>query len=96
MMSNMVTSTNVPVSALHSRRGASFKLLSVINADTCGIHVSVPLVVEYEDARQTGVDLPLDRADLDAILDYLQSRWSEPSSSSHPIKPINHRSTSHK
>jgi putative PIN family toxin of toxin-antitoxin system len=68
----VVVDTNVFVSALRSRHGASFKLLSLIGSDLFDLHLSVPLVFEYEDAakrqaRQTG----LTYEDIDDILDYV-------------------------
>jgi putative PIN family toxin of toxin-antitoxin system len=62
--------TNVLLSALRSRRGASFKLLSLIDAGKFSLCVSVPLVLEYEatitkEARAIGLSL----ADLDAVID---------------------------
>ena len=46
----IVIDTNVLVSALRSRRGASFKLVSVLPSDEFSIAISVFLVLEYEDA----------------------------------------------
>ncbi len=46
----IVIDTNVLVAALRSRRGASFKLISVLPSDKFAIAISVPLVFEYEDA----------------------------------------------
>jgi predicted nucleic acid-binding protein len=40
--------TNVLVSALMSRRGASFKILSLLPTGLFTFHLSVPLVCEYE------------------------------------------------
>jgi putative PIN family toxin of toxin-antitoxin system len=45
---NIVLDTNVIVSALRSKRGASAKLLPLVGAARFEIHVSVPLVLEYE------------------------------------------------
>lgn len=45
---NVVLDTNVIISALHSRRGASAKLLPLVGTGRFDIHVSVPLVLEYE------------------------------------------------
>jgi putative PIN family toxin of toxin-antitoxin system len=45
-----VLDTNVLVSALRSRRGASFALVERIGTRQFDIAVSVPLVLEYEDA----------------------------------------------
>ncbi len=44
----IVLDTNVLISALRSRRGPSFRVLSLIGKEKFGIHLSVPLVLEYE------------------------------------------------
>lgn len=46
---NIVIDTNVIYSALRSKRGASSKLLSLVGTGLFDIHLSVPLVLEYED-----------------------------------------------
>ncbi len=66
--------TNVLVSALRSRNGASFRLLSIIDSGKFELAISVPLVLEYEAAakkqsRETG----LSSSDIDAILNYICS-----------------------
>jgi putative PIN family toxin of toxin-antitoxin system len=45
----IILDTNILVAALKSKRGASFKLLSLINMGLFDVHLSVPLVFEYED-----------------------------------------------
>lgn len=45
----IVLDTNVIYSALRSRRGASFRLLSLLDSARFEINLSVPLVIEYED-----------------------------------------------
>jgi len=45
-----VLDTNVVVAGLRSRRGASFKLLTLLEASRFEIAISVPLLFEYEDA----------------------------------------------
>ena len=52
----MVLDTKVLVSAIRSRRGASFRILEQLGVGRYEIAVSVPLVLEYEDAmlRQRG------------------------------------------
>ena len=68
----VVLDTNVLVSALRSRRGASFRLLELLDEGRFAIAVSVPLVLEYE---QEAVDLvgrlPLSQGDIEAVIDYL-------------------------
>jgi putative PIN family toxin of toxin-antitoxin system len=44
----VVIDTNVVVAAQRSKRGASSKLMSLIGTNRFDIHVSVPLVFEYE------------------------------------------------
>ena len=46
----MVLDTNVLVAAIRSQRGASFRLLEQVGTGLFDIVVSVPLVLEYEDA----------------------------------------------
>ncbi len=70
---DVVLDTNVLISALRSRRGASFQLLSILGKrPDLRLHVSVPLVLEYEQVakRQAG-ELGLDPEDIDDVLDYL-------------------------
>jgi putative PIN family toxin of toxin-antitoxin system len=71
-MYQIVLDTNVLVTALRSRRGASFKLLSLTGDARFQLNISVPLILEYEAAAkrltQTGA---LTDADIDAIIDYL-------------------------
>jgi predicted nucleic acid-binding protein len=67
-----VIDTNVLVSATRSRRGASFRVLSLIGSDVFSLAVSVPLVLEYEAAllgRLEATDL--DAEDVAAIVDYI-------------------------
>lgn len=44
----IVIDTNVLIRAVRSRRGASFRLLSLVGTGAFEIVISVPLVVEYE------------------------------------------------
>ncbi len=48
MALRIVVDTNVLISALRSRQGASYKLLSLIDSPKLEICLSVPLVLEYE------------------------------------------------
>lgn len=74
MALQVVLDTNVLVDAIRSRRGASFALLERLAAPAPGyeLHVSVPLVFEYEEvlrrqAPAIGVALEV----VDAVLDFL-------------------------
>jgi len=71
---SIVVDTNVIVAALRSRRGASFRLLMLLGSQAFQVHVSVPLVLEYEDAAKRLVgEIPLTGQDVDDILDYICS-----------------------
>ncbi len=68
----VVIDTNVFVSALLSQRGASYRLLTLINKGVFQFSLSVPLVVEYEDAAKRILpQTQLTDEDLDNILDYV-------------------------
>jgi len=68
----IVIDTNVLIAALKSKRGASYKLFMLTNSGRFSIHISVPLVLEYEDvAKRLHKDIPLTERDIDNILDYL-------------------------
>jgi putative PIN family toxin of toxin-antitoxin system len=68
----VVLDTNVLVAALRSRRGASHKLLMLLGQGLYEPHLSVPLVLEYEDVlRRLDDRLNLSDEDIAAVLDYL-------------------------
>ncbi len=68
----IVIDTNVWIAALRSKRGASHKLLSLIDSGKYAANISVPLVLEYEDAAKRLVgEIPLTGRDIDDILDYI-------------------------
>ena len=70
----VVLDTNVVVAGLRSRRGASFRLLAAVGRGKFEIALSVPLVLEYEDALlRHGSVTGLSRADVDVVLDYFCS-----------------------
>jgi putative PIN family toxin of toxin-antitoxin system len=72
MLPRIVLDTNVLVSALRSRIGASFRLLSLIDSGRFSLCVSVPLVLEYEAAtKRHAKTIGLTYTDIDNILDYL-------------------------
>ena len=68
----VVLDTNVLVAALRSRRGASFRLLSLIPDARWQLNVSVPLVFEYEDAAKRG-GIGLSAGEIDDVIDYICS-----------------------
>ena len=68
----IVVDTNVWIAALRSKRGASHKLLSLIDSGQYEANISVPLVLEYEDtAKRLVGEIPLTERDIDDILDYI-------------------------
>ena len=68
----VVLDTNVIVSALRSRRGASFRLLELLDAGRFGIALSVPIALEYEqEARSLANKRLLATRDAEEAIDYL-------------------------
>jgi len=68
----VVLDTNVLLAALRSRRGASYRLLSLIGNDRWQLNLSVPLLLEYEDVlKRDGVGSTLTPEDIDNVLDFL-------------------------
>lgn len=68
----IVIDTNVILSALRSTKGASFKLLSLVDKKLFEFSLSVPLFIEYEAvAKRKTQQLRLEESVIDDILDYL-------------------------
>lgn len=68
----LVLDTSALIAGLRSRRGAAFRLLTLVGRGQFGIAVSVPLMLEYEAiaklrARAAGLTM----RDVDDVLDYL-------------------------
>jgi len=73
-MLHAVIDTNVVVAALRSRLGASFRLIERLAAREFRISLSVPLVLEYEDAgKRSAREAGLTASDVDDVVDYLCS-----------------------
>ena len=74
----IVIDTNVLIAALRSRMGAAFILLSLVGrSEKFEIHLSVPLVMEYENVSTRPGMLPLlSDEDIKVALDYLCSNGS--------------------
>ncbi len=69
---NIVIDTNVVIAALRSKKGASFKLLSLVGTKRFKTHDSVALVLEYEDVIQRyRVELGLSQDDVSDLVDSL-------------------------
>lgn len=72
MVPRVVLDTNVLVSALRSRKGASFKVVCQIGKSLFQLNVSVPLVLEYESAaKRVSKPVGLTYSDIDDIVDYI-------------------------
>ena len=74
---NIVIDTNVLISALKSKQGASHKLIMALPKEFFVPNVSVPLFLEYESvAKRQGMVSKLSSQDIDSILDYFLSKSS--------------------
>lgn len=72
MRQRVVIDTNVIMSGLRSRKGASFRILELIGSGEFEIALSVPLALEYEDvAKRESAGLGLSHADVDLLIEYL-------------------------
>ena len=68
----VILDTNVLYAALYSNRGASFKLVSMIEKGLFDFHLSVPLVLEYEDVLlRSAQDFGLTKNDIHTFINYL-------------------------
>lgn len=69
---NIVIDTNVLVSGLRSNKGASYKLLTLIDNGDFISNISVPLFLEYESViSRECLGLSLEKSDIENILNYL-------------------------
>lgn len=73
MLPKIVIDTNVLVSALRSRAGWSFDLISRVGAGQFQHVVTVPLVMEYEDVLHRPGMVRVSASKVDDILDYVCS-----------------------
>ena len=71
-MREVVLDTNVLVTGLRSRRGASYRLISLIGTGVFGISISVALALEYEEVlKRAGLIPLLSGAAADAFPEYI-------------------------
>jgi putative PIN family toxin of toxin-antitoxin system len=71
MGQRVVIDTNVIISGLRSRKGASFRILEMIGSAQFEIALSVPLALEYEEvAKRESEELGLTLADVDVLMEY--------------------------
>ncbi|MEX2603855.1 MAG: putative toxin-antitoxin system toxin component, PIN family [Gracilimonas sp.] len=79
-VNQIVLDTNVIYSALRSKRGASYRLLSLLDSTKFEINLSVPLVIEYEDVLLRKINtLNFGESQIGQVLDYLclVGNWHE-------------------
>ena len=75
IMDIVTIDTNVVISALKSKNGASYKLMMLLLKDLFIPNISVPLFIEYKSvAKREGVVDNLTQKEVDAILDYYLSK----------------------
>ena len=71
-MFQVIIDTNVLLSALLSRKGASYHLLTLVGDERWQLNLSTALVLEYEDVlKRPEFGLSLTNEEINAILDYL-------------------------
>jgi putative PIN family toxin of toxin-antitoxin system len=66
----IVIDTNVMVAGLRSKRGASYKLLTMLKDERWQVNVSITLIFEYEEVlKRERASLGLSLTDIDEFLD---------------------------
>jgi predicted nucleic acid-binding protein len=71
-MYEVVLDTNVLVTALRSRRGASFQLVRRIDEGDFRVNISVALALEYEEILKRADLIPgFGEAEIDTFLNYM-------------------------
>jgi putative PIN family toxin of toxin-antitoxin system len=66
----IVIDTNVMVAGLRSKRGASYKLLTMLNDERWQVNVSITLIFEYEEVlKRERAALGLSLTDIDEFID---------------------------
>lgn len=68
---NIVIDSNVLVAGLRSNKGQAFRLLQLVGTGQFVTHLSVPLVLEYEDVLlRPELALPVSVAVIEAVINY--------------------------
>lgn len=70
-MEDIVIDTNVLLSALYSNKGASYRLLSIIDSKKFRVNISTTLIYKYEEILKSKSTLEVKH--IDAILNYICS-----------------------
>ena len=73
MNKHIVLDTNVLLTALKSSRGTSYRLLAMLAGDYFQLHVSTPLVAEYESVLKRS-HLALSEQQIDDVIDFICAR----------------------
>ena len=73
MNKDIVLDTNVLLTALKSSRGTSYRLLAMLEGNAFQLHVSTPLVSEYESVLKRG-HLALSNQQIDDVIDFICAR----------------------
>ena len=74
MTRRIIIDSNVILSALRSKKGASHRLLQLIDAGKFEFAISVPIILEYEDVIKRQLDaLVFSEEEINAILGYICS-----------------------
>ncbi|MFQ6105150.1 MAG: putative toxin-antitoxin system toxin component, PIN family [Candidatus Glassbacteria bacterium] len=72
MKPKIVIDKNVLIAGLLSRKGASFRVLELISENKFDLVISVPLILEYEEAtKRKSRTIGLTYSEIDDILDYI-------------------------
>jgi putative PIN family toxin of toxin-antitoxin system len=70
-IAHIIIDTNVMVAGLRSRRGSAFRLLTLVGMGQFDIHLSVPLVLEYEEVLLRELPhLQVPRTVVEDVLDF--------------------------
>lgn len=71
LVPQIVIDTNVIVAGLRSRRGSAFQLLTLVGTEQFDIHLSVPLVFEYEAVLLRELpNLAINAVDVQELIDF--------------------------
>lgn len=71
MALRVVLDTNVLISGIRSRQGASFRVLELVGSGRFTVCISVPLILEYQAAAQSSLpSTRLGRQDIDGLIDF--------------------------
>ena len=68
----IVIDTNVIASALRSKRGYSYRLLSILDDERIQVFISVPVILEYEDViKREKLNIKYKKSEIEDFLDFI-------------------------